>query len=301
MTTQSPFPEWIRRGWASGREFADTRGLIGDLGLHTVCQSANCPNIGECWQRRTATLMVLGNTCTRSCRYCSVPAGKPEAPDPDEPRNVAEAVRRMGLKHAVITSVTRDDLPDGGAGHIAATVEAIRAVNPATSVELLVPDFEGDPDAIDIVLRSQPEVFGHNIETVESLYPVIRSKRYTYDMALGVLERAARHNPPVIVKSAFMIGHGETEDEVRGTLQDLLDHGCEAVSMGQYLRPTPKQRKVAEFVHPDQFKHYETMAYDVGFQFAVAGPFVRSSYRSEDLMKTEFARQRFEGPRRAAL
>ncbi len=292
MAAQSPFPEWIRQGWASGEDFTYTKGLIEDLGLHTVCQSANCPNIGECWQRRTATMMVLGGTCTRSCRYCSVDSGKPAPPDPQEPENVAEAVRRMDLKHAVITMVTRDDLPDGGAAHIAETVRAIRRLNPGTTVELLVSEFEGVEADIRTVLDAGAEVFGHNIETVERLYPVMRDRRSTYRLALDVLRQAAQYEPRPIVKSAFMAGHGETEHDVEATLQDLLDAGCEAVSIGQYLRPGPKQRKVEAFVHPDQFKAYEAMAYEMGFLFATAGPFVRSSYRSDEMMKAYFARER---------
>ena len=289
---QTRFPEWIRRSWASGNDFTFTRGLVEDLSLHTVCQSARCPNMAECWQRRTATLMILGNVCTRNCRYCSVPSGKPEPPDPEEPMRVAAAVRDMSLKHCVITSVTRDDLPDGGALHTAETVRAIRSLCPETTIELLVPDFEGNEQAIATVLTSQPEVFGHNIETVERLYPAVRSRRYTYRMALGVLRQAGAHRPKPIVKSPLMAGHGETKDEVRQTLCDLLEAGCEAVSIGQYLRPSAKQREVAEYVTPEAFKEYEAMAYELGFQFAVAGPFVRSSYRSEELMQTRFARER---------
>jgi lipoic acid synthetase len=254
----------------------------------------------ECWQRRTATLMVLGNTCTRNCRYCSVPSGKPEAPAPGEPENAAEAVRRMGLRHVVLTSVTRDDLPDGGAGHIAATVGAIRRQSPGTTVEVLVPDFRGDPEAITAVLDALPEVFSHNIETVERLYPALRGRRYDYRGALEVLRVAARHPRRPIVKSALMVGHGETEAEVRETLRDLLEAGCEAVNIGQYLRPTSKQREVEEFVHPDRFERYREMAYEIGFAFAVAGPFVRSSYRSEEMMEASFARERVRAQRRAS-
>ena len=290
----SRFPEWIRRPWASGHDFTFTKDLVEGLELHTVCQSARCPNMSECWQRRTATLMILGNTCTRSCRYCSVPAGKPEAPDSSEPEHVADAIARMNLKHAVITSVTRDDLPDGGAAHIAATVHAVRQKSPATTLELLVPDFRGDLTAVDVVLTSRPEVFSHNIETVERLYPTVRGRRCTYETALGVLRHAAEYRPRVIVKSALMVGHGETPEEVEQTLRDLLEAGCEAVCVGQYLRPTPKQREVAEYVTPEQFRKYERLAYGMGFAFAVAGPFVRSSYRSDELMKTEFARGRVQ-------
>ena len=295
MTTR--FPDWIRRNWASGEDFEYTKGLVSGLELHTVCQSAHCPNLGECWRRRTATFMILGNLCTRNCRYCSVPSGRPHGEvDADEPDHVAHAVAEMGVRHAVITSVTRDDLPDGGAAHFAATVNAIHEQRPETSVELLTPDFLGDEGAITTVLESRPHVFGHNIETVRRLYSDLRGKRYSYDLGLGVLRSVAAHPSPVIIKSAFMVGHGETADEVRETLLDLLDAGCEVVSIGQYLRPTRKQREVVDFVHPDQLQAYESMAYDLGFKFAVAGPFVRSSYRSEEVMDTEFARERFGAP-----
>ena len=269
-----------------------TKDLVEGLDLHTVCQSARCPNMAECWQKRTATLMVLGNSCTRNCRYCAVPSGKPEPVESDEPIRVAQAIRRMGLRHAVITSVTRDDLPDGGAEHIAATVCAVRELNPNTTIEVLVPDFLGDAAAVETVLASQPDVFGHNIETVERLYPTVRGKRCTYRTALDVLRIAAEYEPRMIVKSAFMLGHGETEDEVRQTLHDLLDAGCEAVCIGQYLRPTLKQREVEAFVTPEKFMEYEAYAYAIGFGFAVAGPFVRSSYRSEELMEARWARDR---------
>lgn len=286
------FPEWIRRPWASGQDFVFTKDLVEGLDLHTVCQSARCPNMAGCWQKRTATLMILGNSCTRNCRYCSVPSGKPEDVEPDEPMRVAKAILKMGLRHAVITSVTRDDLPDGGAGHIADTVNAVRAMNLDTTIEVLVPDFVGDAAAVETVLASQPDVFGHNIETVERLYPSVRGKRCTYRTALSVLKMAAEWEPRTIVKSAFMLGHGETENEIKETLHALLDTGCEAVCMGQYLRPTLKQREVEGFVTPEKFKEYEEYAYAIGFGFAVAGPFVRSSYRSEELMEVAWAKER---------
>jgi len=288
------FPEWIRRPWASGQDFTFTKDLVEDLELNTVCQSARCPNMAECWQKRTATLMILGNTCTRNCRYCSVPSGKPEPVELDEPARVAEAIRRMQLRHAVITAVTRDDLADGGAGHIAETVRTVRAVNPKTTIEVLVPDFLGDRAAVETVLAAQPEVFAHNIETVERLYPTVRGKRCTYRAALSVLTMAAEWEPRTIVKSAFMVGHGETEGEVKQTLHDLLNAGCEATCIGQYLRPTLKQREVDGFVTPEKFKELEEYAYGIGFGFAVAGPFVRSSYRSEELMEVDWARNRVQ-------
>lgn len=292
MATTAKFPPWLRRTWASGQDFAFTKETLEARQLHTVCQSANCPNIGECWGRRTATVMVMGNTCSRNCRYCSVPSGRPEALEAGEPQAVGEAVQRMNLRHTVLTSVTRDDLPDGGADHIAQTVTWIKRLTPGITVEVLVPDFQGDPKAIARVLEPEPEVFSHNIETVRRLYPVIRSRRYTYDLGLSVLRTAAQSTDRAVIKSAFMIGHGETEAEVRETLCDLLEAGCHAVSMGQYLRPSKKQRAVADYVHPDQFKAYEAMAYELGFAFAVAGPFVRSSYRSDAVLDTDFARAR---------
>ena len=286
------FPQWIRRPWASGQDFVFTKDLVEGLELHTVCQSARCPNMAECWQKRTATLMILGNSCTRNCRYCSVPSGKPGPVETNEPRRVAEAVRKMGLRHAVITSVTRDDMPDGGAAHIAETVCSIRALNANTTIEVLVPDFLGDAAAVETVLTARPDVFGHNIETVERLYPIVRGKRCTYRTALEVLRMAAEWEPGVIVKSALMVGHGETEDEIKQTLHDLLDAGCEAVCIGQYLRPTLKQREVEGYVTPEKFKEYQEYAYAIGFGFAVAGPFVRSSYRSEELMEANWTRER---------
>ena len=281
----SPFPDWIKQQWASGENSEFTKSIVSRLGLHTVCQSARCPNQGECWKRHTATFMILGNVCTRNCAFCSVKSGRPEALDPDEPARVAEAVRELGIKHAVITSVTRDDLPDGGAAHFARTVEAVRAANPGTTVEVLVPDFLGDEAPVRTVLASVPEVFGHNIETVERLYDALRRRKITYRDALRVLETAAAHHSGSIVKSALMVGHGEEPAEVRATLRDLLAAGCEAVAIGQYLRPTPKQRRVTAFVPPEQFKEYEVLAYQLGFKFAIAGPFVRSSYRSEELLQ----------------
>lgn len=228
--------------------------------------------------------MVLGNVCTRNCAFCSVTPGTPEPVDSDEPAKVAEAVRRLELAHAVITSVTRDDLPDGGAAHFAATIEAVRAVNVHTTVEVLVPDFNADTSAIATVMNARPDVFGHNIEVVERLYAELRDARYTYRRSLDVLEIASSLADGAVIKSAFMVGHGETHDEVRATLEDLVEAGCTAVAIGQYLRPTRQQRAVAEFVHPDTFAAYEQTARDMGFAHAVAAPFVRSSYRAHEMV-----------------
>ena len=278
------FPEWIRRQWPSGEAHQEVKALLEGLNLHTVCQSAHCPNQGECWSRRTATFLVLGNVCTRHCAFCGVPHGDPLPVDAGEPENVAEAVARLGIKHVVITSVTRDDLVDGGAEHMSRTVTAIRQKSGETTVEVLVPDFCGDPAAVATVLASGPEVFGHNIETVERLHPQLRDRRYSYRRSLDVLQVARGLRPDGFVKSAFMLGCGESEADVLGTLSDLRSAGCDAVTMGQYLRPGPGNGPVAAFVTPEQFNVYERAAREMGFLFAVAGPFVRSSYRSGDLL-----------------
>jgi lipoic acid synthetase len=236
--------------------------------------------------------MILGNICTRNCAFCSVPSGKPEAPDADEPQRVAEAVAQMELRHAVVTTVVRDDLPDGGAGHIAETIRAIRRMNPTTTIEILVSDYRADAETIRTIVDAGPEVFSHNIETVKRLYPVVRDRRFGYETSLDVLETARECSDSVIVKSAMMAGHGETAEEVEETLRDLLDAGCEAVCIGQYLRPSLKQREVTEYVPPEKFESYQSLAYALGFGFAVAGPFVRSSYRSEEVLTAPFARER---------
>ena len=286
------FPEWLRRPWASGDDFGLTKDIVDDLKLNTVCQSAHCPNIGECWAKGTATVMVLGNTCSRNCTFCSVDSGKPTFDDAEEPENVALSVKRMKLKHAVVTTVVRDDLPDGGANHIAETISAIHRVNPGTTVEILVSDFAGDRKAITTVLDAKPEIFCHNIETVERLYPSVRDRRFTYKSALSVLTMAREMAPRTIVKSALMLGLGETEDDVKATLDDLKEAGCEAVCIGQYLRPTTQQAEVQDYIHPDQFAAYEELAYSMGFGYAVCAPFVRSSYRSEAVLETDYARER---------
>ncbi|MBI2435794.1 MAG: lipoyl synthase [Candidatus Hydrogenedentes bacterium] len=286
------FPAWIRRAWPSGAAFAEVKALLSGLELHTVCQSAHCPNHSECWGRRTATLMVLGNVCSRHCTYCAVHSGKPEALDQAEPDKVAEAVARLGLKHTVITSVTRDDLPDGGADHIGRCIEAIKERCPETTIEVLVQDFNGDRAAIARVLAAGAEVFSHNIETVERLHPRMRDRRFSYRGSLQVLKTARELAPERILKSALMLGCGETEADIVACLKDLLEHDCDAVSLGQYLQPTPKHHEVVSFLPPEEFQRYERIAYDLGFNFAVAGPFVRSSYRSEELLDAPFARAR---------
>jgi lipoic acid synthetase len=233
--------------------------------------------------------MVMGDVCTRNCKFCGVGKGAPVQLDPVEPENVAKAIDKLGLAHAVVTSVTRDDLPDGGAAHFAATVAAIRGVRPVVKVEALVPDFLGNPDSIMVMLDSAPDIFAHNIEMAERLYPALRSARHSYQRSLDVLkiaaERSVRNNGSPIVKSGLMVGLGETDEEIKSTLRDLSDVGCRAVSIGQYLRPSPAQCEVARYVEPERFAEYEQMAREMGFVHAMAGPFVRSSYHSDEVWK----------------
>lgn len=296
---QPAFPAWIRRAWPSGTSHQEVKRLLGELHLHTVCQSAQCPNQGDCWSRRTATFMILGNVCSRHCLFCAVQPGRPAAVDSREPDHVAEAVLRLALKHVVITSVTRDDLPDGGAEQFAQSILAIRTHSPATSIEVLTPDFSGNPVSLKRVLEADPEVFGHNIETVQRLHPVLRDRRSNYSMSLEVLASARALGTKSIVKSGLMLGCGETEAEVRQTLRDLRDAGCQAVTLGQYLQPTANHFPVTAFIPPYQFSAYEAMAYELGFAFAVAGPFVRSSYRSEELLSALHAHKNELGARHA--
>ena len=252
--------------------------LVGSR-LHTVCEEARCPNQGECWTRGTATFMLLGEICTRSCGFCAVATGRPAPPDPDEPRNVAEASRRLGLRFVVVTSVARDDLKDGGANHFAATVRAIRESNPDAQVEVLVPDFKGDRESIRTVVESGPMVFNHNLETVERLTKHVRIQA-RYHRSLDVLRIAKTQGQPK-TKTGIMLGLGETEDEVLTLLRDARTMGCDILTIGQYLQPTKQHLPVVEFVHPDRFKAFEEAAYAFGFTSVYSGPLVRSSYHAE--------------------
>lgn len=275
---QPPRPPWLKQRLASCGAFAQVSGLLADLSLNTVCQSAHCPNIGECFGSGTATFLILGNACTRDCRFCAVPHGAPPAVDPAEPAQVARAVAALGLRHAVITSVTRDDLPRGGAGQFAACIRAIRQATPGSTVEVLIPDFAGDAAAVEIVLDACPEVFNHNIETVPRLYGAVRPQA-DYRRSLAVLAAAARRGR-ALVKSGIMLGLGETEPEVRAVFADLAAAGVRALTVGQYLRPSPAHLAVAEYVTPDRFQSYAEMAYSLGFTYVAAAPLVRSSYHA---------------------
>ncbi|WP_003545145.1 lipoyl synthase [Desulfotomaculum nigrificans] len=257
--------------------------LLREGKLNTVCDWANCPNLGECYRRQTATFMILGNICTRNCSFCAVPKGKPEKVEAKEPVRVAEAVADLGLKHVVITSVTRDDLPDGGAGHFAATVREIKYLNPDTSIEVLIPDFKGDRVALRTVVEAAPDVIGHNLETVPRLYRRARAMA-RYDRSLQVLETCKKLNKNIFTKSGIMLGLGEQEWEVRQTLQDLRQIGCDFLTLGQYLQPTLNHIEVVEYVPPEKFNYYREMAMEMGFVRVVSSPLARSSYHAEEML-----------------
>jgi lipoic acid synthetase len=275
------FPEWLRKRLPPAAETAAVHRLVSELHLSTVCREAHCPNMGECFARGTATFMILGSICTRDCGFCAVESGEPSAVDPTEPRRVAEAAARLGLRHVVVTSVTRDDLPDGGSTHFAATIRAIHDRAEAV-VEVLTPDFGGRHSDVDVVTAAGPEVFNHNVETVPRLYPEVRPQA-DYGRSLAVLARAAHAAPKPVVKSGMMVGLGEREEEVRAVLEDLLAAGCRVVTIGQYLAPSGSHIPVEEFVTPDSFDAYERMARDMGFDAVASGPFVRSSYMAEQV------------------
>jgi lipoic acid synthetase len=272
-------PEWLKKPLPKAASVREVEGLLREHRLHTVCESAKCPNKGECFERGTATFLIMGNTCTRDCRFCSVPGGVPGALDPDEPAHVADAAARMGLAHVVITSVTRDDLPDGGARHFADTVEAVRWRLPAATVEVLTPDFGGDTSHLDLVLSVHPDVFNHNVETVPRLYPTVRPQA-SYQRSLDVL-RHASIRATSIVKTGIMVGLGETAPEVRAFLEDARTAGVQIVTIGQYLRPSRDHLPVVEYVAPAVFDEYRVAGEALGL-LVEAAPFVRSSYMAEE-------------------
>jgi lipoyl synthase len=279
-------PEWMKvRAPSVDSRYFDVRKLIHGQGLHTICEEARCPNISECWGRGTATFQILGDTCTRACRYCYVHSGRPEQPpDPLEPLRLAQAASQMELKHVVVTSVDRDDVPDKGASHFAATVRALKAKLPDTSVEVLTPDFLGvEEDALSTLLDSRPEVFNHNIETVRRLHRKMRGAKASYDGALRLLARAKEiADYPVLTKSGIIVGLGETNDEIVETLRDLRDHGVDVVTIGQYLQPSAKHAAIDRWVHPDEFRWFREQGEAMGFGSVFSGPLVRSSYRADE-------------------
>ena len=271
-------PEWLKVRLPQHGVFQVTRGILDRTRLNTVCESALCPNIGECWGAGTATFMILGNICTRGCGFCAVQTGRPTELDRGEPERVAEAVAAMPIRHAVVTSVNRDELEDGGASIFAATIRAVRRRTPEVTVEVLVPDFLGDRGALDIVLDARPDVLNHNVETVPRLYRRVRPQA-KYPRSLWVLARAKSRG--LLTKSSLMVGLGESEPEVTSVLQDLRGVGCDIVTIGQYLRPTAKHLPVQRWVTPDEFEHYRAAALAMGFKYCESGPLVRSSYHAE--------------------
>jgi lipoic acid synthetase len=278
---QAQKPPWIKVRLPSNPVFFSTKALISDLRLHTVCESAQCPNRWECWSQGTATMMIAGERCTRACGFCAVSTAKPFALEEDEPQRVAEAVRRMGLKHVVVTAVARDDLKDGGANHFARTIHAIREMDPSIVIEVLVPDFHAQAWCIQIVLEAGPDIFNHNMETVERLTPVVRS-RAKYRTSLEVLRTAKELAPKIVTKSGVMLGLGEKEPELFQTMDDLREIGCQVLTLGQYLRPTAQHLPVVEFVSPERFDAYGEIARAKGFDHVASGPLVRSSYHAAD-------------------
>ncbi len=279
-------PQWLRLPLPTSNTFSHTRALLDELKLHTVCESAKCPNHWECWSKGTATFMIAGDRCTRACGFCAVDTAKPLPLEKDEPLRVAEATRRMKLKHVVITAVARDDLKDGGAEHFQQTIEAVRRLNPGIIIEVLVPDFNESDAAIDLVLAAAPQIFNHNLETVRRLTPSVRH-RATYDRSLRVLAGVkARSGNRVYTKSGLMLGLGETEPEVLAAMADLRAARCDLLTMGQYLQPTLKHLPVQEFITPEQFAAYAQIAKTMGFVHVSSGPLVRSSYHADEFSPT---------------
>ncbi len=278
---QARKPEWIKVRLPNNPVFFSTKALISDLKLHTVCESAQCPNRWECWSSGTATFMIAGDRCTRACGFCAVTTAKPFALEADEPQRVAEAIKRMRLKHVVITAVARDDLKDGGAMHFAKTIEAAREAMPELVIEVLTPDFHAKDECLQLVVNARPHIFNHNLETVERLTPLVRS-RAKYRVSLQVLRRMKEIEPKIVTKSGLMLGLGEKEEELFQAMDDLREAGVQVLTLGQYLRPSAQHLPVVEYIHPDSFKLYERIAYEKGFEFVASGPLVRSSYHAAD-------------------
>jgi lipoic acid synthetase len=274
----TPKPEWLRIKLFSEDKFSDVSALIKSKGLHTICSSGRCPNQSECWSRGTATLMILGEICTRACKFCNTKTGRPLAPDPMEPLKTAEIIRELNLKHAVITSVDRDDLKDGGAAIWAETIRMVKQLNPNTTLEVLIPDFDGKTELIDMIIAEKPDIISHNLETVRRITPQIRTKA-KYDTSLKVLKHIASSGIPA--KTGIMLGLGETEEEILQLMDDALANDCRIITIGQYLQPSRKHAPVSDYIHPDKFREYKETALTKGFRMVESGPFVRSSYHAE--------------------
>ena len=283
---RTPKPEWLKIRLQMGEDYQTVNRLMSTLNLNTVCQEARCPNIYECWSNRTATFMIAGDTCTRRCGFCAVSKGEPKPLDGGEPQHVAEAVKTLNLQHAVITGVNRDDKHDGGAAHWAATIRAVRAINPDCKIEVLIPDFEGNDEALDIVLDAQPDVLNHNTETVPHLYRRVRPHAKYHEWTMKLLRRAAERRDAeqrgMLTKSGIMAGLGETTEEIVETMRDLRAVDCDILTIGQYLQPAPQRLKVEKFYHPDEFAEFKRLGLAMGFKYVESGPLVRSSYHAHE-------------------
>lgn len=295
----TPKPDWLKVRAPAGENYTRIKGMLGELKLATVCQEAKCPNMGECWSGGTATFMLMGEVCTRGCRFCNVKTGNAKLGlppvDPFEPEKVAYSISQMNLHYVVITSVDRDDMPDQGSDHFARTVKTIKKLDPQLIVEILTPDFRGDENLILHLADALPDVFAHNIETVERLTPTVRDPRAKYRQSLRVLEAVKQHNPNIYTKSSIMLGLGETDEEILKTLKDLRSVGCDVVTFGQYLQPTEKHLKVIEYITPDKFAYWQKTSEEMGFLYVASGPLVRSSYRAgEFFMKGVIEKKRKE-------
>ncbi len=277
-------PDWLKQRLPSGPDFEKIKGMIRKDRLHTVCQEAGCPNIWECFSHHTATFLILGSRCTRNCRFCAVTEGPLEPPDPEEPARVASVARKMGLRYVVVTSVTRDDLPDGGAGIFAETIEKIRQQIPDVCVEVLIPDFQGSHKALETVLNALPDVLNHNIETVPRLYPEVRPQA-DYRRSLDLIQRAHEYDPELLTKSGLMLGLGEDRSEISRTLEDMLKAGCRMLTLGQYLQPSKDHLPVNRYIPPQEFEEWRKTALQMGFAEVASGPLVRSSYHARELFQ----------------
>lgn len=276
-------PEWLRVRY-NQEAVAEVAQLLGELKLNTVCKEANCPNLGECYRKHTATFMILGSQCTRNCRFCNVTPGHPLPPDPDEPENVAAAAKKLGLRHVVLTCPTRDDLPDGGAEQFARTVRAIRANCPGVTVETLISDMQMNTAALDVVIEAHPEVLNHNVETVRALQKAVRPQA-DYERSLAVLRYCKEKDPSLLTKTGFMVGLGETEEQIGELMDDVLAVGCDILTIGQYLQPTPEHYPLARYASPEDFARYKEMALDKGFRYVASAPLARSSYKAWEALE----------------
>ena len=278
-------PDWLKIKIPSGEDYLRVKKTLRTYNLNTVCEESSCPNVSKCWESGTATIMIMGNMCTRVCRFCDVSSGRPSPLDPDEPKRVAEAIKQWNLRYIVITSVCRDDLEDGGAAHFAKTIKSVKLSCPNTIVEPLIPDFNYDSDSIKKIIESEPEVVSHNIETVRRLSSKVRDSRATYDQSLSVLKKIKEINPKIYTKSSFMVGHGETKEEVIQTASDLKSANVDVITTGQYLQPSLNHLPVVEYIHPEKFASYQKIFEEMGFLHVVVGPFVRSSFQAADFIE----------------